>query len=513
MGTTDPRAAPSLIESVLLWGSIAVGLVFVAIGVPVLGLGFDEAWILGSAFQVAEDGGYGFMGQAGPISTGGLYVLVHSLVAATFGDGVVLARALSAGFALAAGYELYRLHLDLGHRRASIPYVLAAVLAVPGSLTLPALAFGAPIALWATLAGLRLGGLARRGPLSVPALVGCAFLLGLAMATRLQFALLWPVVVTVLWWTRGADPEWRRRLLALGGAAIVFVLSVLVLQRMAAVVPVQHGVDVGRVGGLLAGLDWERWLKHVVVLNRLLPLAVVAALAAIVVAPGKGTGRAPSVGLVWVGLLVGVILLWTLIVKLPHLRYLWPAVVPVVAIAVGRTLHWVDTRDPGQRRFGRVAILVVLLCGLGSNGLAAGRHLLIGDSNYFHWETAGDTALHERRWPASRLEAQREMARYVRELGPQTRVVSAGLPGMEVGLLARRAIPMARSVSEAERPGVTHLLVGPDIGGLYARSDRLSSWLTENAEIERQAGRHTLFRLAAELPEFELRRHAYRPPR
>jgi hypothetical protein len=487
----------------LLRALSVLALVFAALGVVLITLGYDEVWLLESWYQLTHPVPEETVTEP-VLTSGGPYALANLLVLWVTGPTVIPARLVSLGSLLAVLYLVYRTS-----RRSDGPQAgwiaLAVVLATPGALFYGATAFAEMPALLLSLLTSLVA--ARAGKGRWPWWIGVGVLAALAAATRVNAVLLLPSLLVLASPLAGHGSRPLRDIVlaaALGGVVFALCLWVQALSGTAFAAE-----DAQRSTGFAELLPrYPMLLNNWRIATGLAPFPVLVAATAGALwvtrrdAAGATGESARSPWLVLLPFAWLAWMAWILKAPIPHLRYLWPTL-PCIAVlgghALGAAYHDAQKKErPGVRLAVLALSLSLLISGLGSSlrELAYGDH----DAISLEWSSQAPVSEFRRFRP---LKNQRAAAEYLAEKAKPDEVTLAIGMGRAVGYLAQRTVV---STGEAYfRPGswpppkATRVLVC--LLGMQFLHEPGYEWLAKNAEVEAKFGPYVFYRVKGPYPE------------
>jgi hypothetical protein len=528
-------AAEGVLESFLRISTVAAP-AFCVIGTLLMALGTDEAWILLGVRGLVDSGTYGL---GSPIrsdfTTAGPHTVLACLLDGWSGGRLEVIRLISPLSLIALFVVSHQLTRRVQSDRGAVCWMaLSSILAVRGTFLLGAQAHGEVLAMVFVAAGALLWD--RLPPSSWSRRMGAGVLLGLAAATRLNCVLgAFALPLAACWAGRAR----RRTELCDGLLAMVLALALLGIQwATLAWFSVPLHPDAARaartdcgLGGILQGpLTYliPMRLNFWIVGEDLIPLGL-----AVLVTVGwlwaRQTIPTPKgidflltfAWLLWIA--------WHVQAPIPHLRYLWPALVPffLAGGAVLARLHraGVEERRPSLR-LGTIAVCVALVV---SGTLDGVRTYLSGDADLISWEWQRGTRHSLQYGPFTAARSQREMSRHLRQLPPGDTVVSLGFdtaltylsgrpvrsvqccyPGASEGVY--RLAPEDMSADEPRWLAVTPFVSRFPYASYL--SPRLHQWIEQHCGLAARHGQYLLYRILDRLPETDeiFRLSSWEPP-
>lgn len=312
----------------------------------------DEAWILLSAANAFGAAVPPTSALANPtVSTGGPYLLVQGTLALLTAN-VFVHRAVSLIAAAGLLFLVYATLRRLDHSFARAMAGTALMAAIPGFVLQAGLATGELLAVLILLAALLHW--ADPGSRSIGAAVITGLLLGLACATRINCVVAAAGLLTYA--LLAPSPSLRR---VVHAAVAVVVAAVIAGSAMAFYYHLSAGSGSGGDAAYLSastGVGTARksvfqLAQNIDIFERFLPASLLAgivggwlALRVSVVKSPKPSGLDAAGVLLFAGL--AMLCAWVLVAPIPHLRYLWPALVCLWLAGVILLLEAWRTRSP-----------------------------------------------------------------------------------------------------------------------------------------------------------------------
>jgi len=491
------------------------------VGMFLLTMGTDEAWILLGVRGLNEFGRYGEGSVIrSDYSTAGPHTLLAYLLHAVGGGRIEVVRILSplsfAALLVLLGLLTRRVQSD----RGSVSWIaISAVLAVRGTFMLAAQAYGEVLAtalvaggalLWATLS-----------PESWSRRLWVGVLLGLAASARLNCVLAAIALpLAGLLFGRRRAREVKDGLfamvtaLALLGAqlGLLYWISVPLHSQALSASLEAYGLE-HIFRGPLAYFIPER-LNYWVVGEDLLPFALAVLITVGWLWARRQVERQNGIDflltfawLLWI--------VWHVLAPIPHLRYLWPAIVSF-ALVGGTVLACLYRRAREEQlpaiRLGICGVCVALVL---SGYLDGARTYLSGDSDALSWEWHRGSRQSLQYGPFTAIRSQRQMCRHLQSLPAGDLVTTLGVDTSLTYLTHRTLVPIeslypgadlglyrkAPGASPGVRPGWLALLPFVNRHPQGYLTPALNRWIEENCALEARYGAFVLYKVTGPLPD------------
>lgn len=473
----------------------------VAAGIPLLTLSFDEAWILGGAANLATEGYFGIGSTLGSNSTGGLYVIAQWIVASLVGNNLIAARAL-----ILLSMLLLLREVSLVFRAASdLPAASTAgrllVLGVPGVLFFSALADGAVPSTWLMLWGLRRWRALETHRASRPNPLLAGTLLGTAVATRINLALILPALVLSVWTRRSGPPHLLRSALLVCSIAISIVAldlaALAALTRTDVTQSVNSSAYAWGLDGLLSSLHPNPLTEKVIVWHELFPVGLLA-VSAIVILPRtsrmpESQSQSASSVLLWFSLLL--LGAWMLSPRALY-RYLLPSAICTVVGLGLIAVHAIQHLSPTARRAASLCLVVFALGQATAEFARMTRIVLHGSSDdailWFQNERPVSGLYAFKAW-----RGERQLVEFVNAMPVSSRMACLGPDALDLVYLTGRDIRSLRITSRAfDGDGPMYLILRPALGRDLTPPFEALQWLKANCTAVARFHRCTVFRVA-----------------
>ncbi len=506
------RSLRTILWSLLvLWLALAVGCLFL------ITIWTDEAWTLGSVRSLGEPVVENLSVDV-ILTSGGPYALGNLLLEKVYGSDIWIHRAFSFVCLLGIFAIVYRTATRRGRPAFDGLLALVPLLSITGTAEIGTLALGQSAACL-----LMVWGAAVWSRDESPGLVRWLFagtLFGLSAACRTEMALLVAPLVAigaVRWLPSGrvaARLPWREAI----AAAVLLAVFAACLYALRVASPLgsqgdeleKAAASSGVSGGLLGRLlDYPRILNKLLIGQAFGPmlLLMLASTLPFSVPSEDPAERRFSVFLIasaWV-LALG----WVTRAPIPHLRYLWPA---LMSFAIPAGLAMARLYDTARREGRTSTLLVILLVSLG--GVAGGvlgtaRSLVMGEGNLISFEWSREMGVdYFRRFQAIRDEAH--AVRFLKTQIPPEADIYSTVPFKYKYLTHRPIIDMtliytpkerAKSAAATGKPRRKYLALSPDVGTYFYLSPEGDAWIRANARLAAQFGRHSIYEIDADWPE------------
>ena len=465
----------------LLYGGVVGSflLLFLA-AVFLLTVEADESWILLStahAFGVPVPLTDAFGRPT--ITTGGLHLLLHGLLARVT-TSIVIHRLISTVTAALLFLLVYRICRSLRHPRSRAMAGAALFATVPGFVLQAGLAMGEVIAV-VFLIGAGLHWI-RRGALSLRAAAVTGLLLGLAFATRVNCAAAAGGLIAYA--IVAPHPNWQRlsrALLAVLVAMVVLAVSVAFYYYVGSTPAAgEQAAHVATATGIGSGRKSVfQIVQALLMMNEFLPILLLVLIAAAWIVRRVGLPGAEEEDdtgdLAGIMLLMGLAILaaWILFAPIPHLRYLWPA---LVCIWMAGIVLFLDVWLQAKRAVTRLTLHGVV-------GVACGYALLAGVFMVGHGESltlvyramglSARPALPRGDWFRAARD-QRALASFIASQPMSAHFYTLYAPGAyPVVYLSGRSIPNSGRMSDAEN---RFLILLPADHAVWQPSGAYSAW-------------------------------------
>lgn len=476
-----------------------------AMSILLLTVGHDEAWLLLTIRDMVEKGTYASGAFLGPLTTGGIYSLSQAAIARLLPNQVWIART----FSYVCWLLLYREVVKYTRSELEDPgarvVARTAFFAVPGGLTLTALAFGFVPALLVSVYALRLWDTTDDAhPFRY---VWSGVFLGLAVATRVNFLVLLPALI---FWTLLTKRTWRAVLPATLVAALAVLVSAASVWALSAFTPSSQQLlqeTVRDTGFRSFAIDYVRLFWNWEVLNDHLFLPVAVAITGFGVYIHLSRDRLNDG---WAVLLVGASIMlaaWLVLSPIPHLRYIWPALFVLFiygGIALGRLYTW--GAEHGNSSVTALA-LVVSATMLATGGGFALKQLAHGNSDLLSFEWSRESEqLRFRRF--DHAQHQREFARHLRDKMPADEVIGVLFSSVTMRFLTGLECvgPVEWKAGLVDQERLPEYFVIDPLVGSYLYPDPNSPVFAEfvqNAEVVYRRGDYTLLRVSESETDYE----------
>lgn len=462
--TPAERRARHRVPAFVLAGIICLGLCLTAATALLIGVEYDEAWIIAAHLGLFQPDA--LPDQPPVLTTGG----PHMAIIGGLGDPGPMAVALARGLSLAS-LLLMLVLLERVLRRwfadqAARLIVVAMVIATPGTLLLGGMGYGVVPAMLFLLCGFFFWtGFNGNAWLRI---AGTGLLCGLALATRWTFLpLVAPMLLAGALLATDIRSRWLQGIAATAVAMAVFAGFLLWHSGMGSLPQTGGGPDTlgtnAAASGLSAGLPQPARLtgnaSRFVTLTSIPILLSALACAVLLRDQIPGSLRKAIVALVAASLFIA--LAWALRSPFLHTRYIWPSVL-MLNIAAGLILAQAFTmaRNNSAPLFRALRLLCVAIpIGMVFETSVISFRLVAAGSGY-ETNHAGYGS-QEAHFKAFRLKReQREITRVLSEtLSPETRIATLGLPAewgdMQLALLAqRRVAPLSLTDAPAIIPDI-----------------------------------------------------------
>ena len=498
-------------EALLRVGVILVPIACLA-GAFLMTAGTDETWILFGARGLVEHGHYEAESPfLGVHSTGGLHTVLAALLH-LIGDGrIEVIRLLSV---LSVAAILFTLHLWARRFDLQGPHrwlLMAAPLLVPGTLMFGAQAYGTILAFLLVLVALILWGESEPGSWSRRLWIG--LLVGTAAATRLDciFALFAPLAAVIVSRNKRTHVVDGVLVLIIGG--LVFLFEAYLLGFFSIVMSKKDGSAYG------LGSPFDFSLGYLVpwrlafwsIAQSFMPFAM-AVLASIAwIRARAGVVRPLGVdALLAFGWLME--LAWLVQAPIPHLRYLWPALVAFAC--VGLLALILLLRSAGRSGGAVVALGFALLA---TGYLDGARSFLHGETDILSWELSREMRYGLQYGPFRHRQYQRAIVRRLLEIPPDEPVASIGFNTALAYLTRRTVVPIQAYYPEgggmslvtwrppAANPPVRPrwLVITPMVNRYPAGylGHELYDWIQANCRVADRQGPYVLYEVVGSFPE------------
>lgn len=471
------------------------------LGIFLITLGFDEAWILSGIRDIVFRSNP--FAVAPVISSGGFYAFVHIVITFFAANTLWIHRAFPFLCFLILCVSIVYYFGAYFHTRFCGYLVLASFLGAPGTTLLASSAYAnipvyllvlLTIVLWHVLRDRYW----TRG-------ITCGVLAGIAAATRPNELVLLPsIVLWALFQKENKKSEVAISIVCAVVGAIVFASCVIALWMLTPEATQINTSHVASGAGLSNALfDYPRTLNRWIISQHYLPLFIIMLSTVIGQVVYKEENNKRSSWPILILFAWAAWGAWMLQTPIPHLRYLWSSLASfmlILGLGIGKIYQLGVTKDNTKYRI--IAIILALACittELG-NGI---RNLVYGDSNNISFEWAGQAPLdYYRRFQA--IEDQREAAKYVRERStPNEEIAVLGLD-YEIQYLTGKRIVSITNLVRDNLPSHSYpkrFFIPPMAGNFTYLNPDTFVWIEHNCELEKQIGRYSFYRVKDKFPD------------
>ncbi len=485
-----------------LWMLLAVACVFL------LSLGTDEAWVLIGLRSFIEEVQPDVSSE--PILTsGGLFAAANLILEYLFGSRVWVHRLFSLVCLFGLMWIVVRT-MPSSDRSIKVRCIaIAPLLGLTGTAEVGTAALGSSTAIFLFVFA---GALwfcfeARRGSLII-----CACLFGLAAASRPEYSVFAPALLIVSSVNFSNESHVTFRLPRREFVLVLVAVGVFVACMAALRSAVREGIDqsglesfrlVTGTSSVWTFLDYPRQLNKVLISQSFVPLGLLAFASLLPLFARRlpsATNRDSTqfhLFLIVTGWMLW--LAWFVQAPIPHLRYVWPALV-CFAIVVGHfmSLLYTNERKHGLQSLAIALVAAVLVLG---GATATFRSIVLGHQDYLSWEWSREMPVdYFRRF--QHAQDQREMMAYLTSLPAGELIVCHGEPYCFRYLTGRPVVRVRdnldRLSSESDQ---IHLLIPPSVGTYLYLPPAAHMWIEDHCHLEYEVGRYSLYTLPEQMPE------------
>ena len=451
------------------------------------------------------------------LTNGGLFAFMNLAVEWLFGSQVWIHKLVSLSCLLVVVAGVYRIAIRDGQSSVAGWIALAPLLGLPGTIEVSTLALGHTTAFMLFFLACRLW--TNAGPLQLSQAIIVGVLTGLAAGSRLEFMLVIPVFVVFEAIKR--DESGKVQLFSSWPSVVTMViLSVVVVVAtswlLVWIIPkgMETGVldtlsvSTGSNSSLISSLfSYPKRLNYLLIGEGFMPLfvAIVATGIPFVIRSEKASETAFEALLLasgWI-LCAG----WFVRSPLPHLRYLWPALA-CFAIPAGLSLARLYAFQGNNSAAAiRRLLLLTVVAMIGGGFATTTRSVILGDGDLLMLEWSRLMPIELSRG----LQSNRNQAMvmdYVRKQIPaDATVISYGFSYKLRYLAHRPVFSMDEIVNDPKLAEElrdhkdVYVTLCPLVGNFIYLFPEVDQWFIENAKLDAQFGRYSVYKLPRGLPE------------
>ncbi len=500
-----------------LWFLIGLWLVLAVACLFLITLWTDEAWVLNGLRSTLEPIVKNLSTEV-IFTSGGPFALANLAIERAFGSVVWIHRAFSLICLLSLLAIVYRFGARSGGAAIAGALAIAPLLSLTGTAEVGTLALGHAASCLLIVLGMLYWTRNDAGGIVRPLIGGVLF--GLAAASRTEMVLGVAAVVAVGAFRPLSSGRlalrvpWSEMLMAVVALGVV-AANMYLLRARSNVVSLEDHLSTAASASGLGGSFLMRLLDYPLMLNKMyilqsltqIPLLMIASTLPFFFRSDDAAQRRFSILMIasaWT-LTIG----WIFRAPIPHLRYLWPA---LMCFAIPTGIAMARLYDLARRE-GRTSLaLVCLIVAIGgvAGGLAGTtRSLVQGEGNLISFEWSREMGVdYFRRFQA--LRDQAAVIEYIKTEIPQDVKLYSVLP-FKYQYLAHRPIIDTRSIytkkAMEERavmggnPERKFLILPPELGHYYYLTPEGDEWYRSHARLVAEFGRHSVYEIQDEWPE------------
>jgi hypothetical protein len=390
---------------------------------------------------------------------------------------------------------------------AAKPLLVAPLIAIPGVAEVGTAALGTSTGVFLMLAAMLVWTARTVPPISRVAFGGLLY--GMAAASRYDLVLFGPALLLVSCVQIRPTGQVQVRLNFAAVVAVSIGLAVFFTNQWAMTAPINAalGYDIdGSTGVGNAAFNYPKLLNYWAALQTFAPLALLAMVTAGAFWPDAepvGSEDSPSVPrleslLAVTGLTIT--LGWLLRAPIPHLRYVYPALICFAFLGViyfKNTIQAVTTQ--GSNRHWFLCQIMALVCVISSSGTTL-RSIVMADSDMASWEWSREVPFdYYRRFVAQ--PQQTEIADYIKNALPADAIIYSHVP-YALRYLTNRPIAALERAAVQNKPSdkvKSYLVLTPASGTYLYMNPTLSAWLQSSAVLQKEIGRYSVYQLPPDI--------------